>query len=141
MEPSTELQSPAASVLSTHAPPQVRLQARAVLVVDDDVDAREGLGALVSSWGYTPVLASSAEEAERLARYYLLEAAVVDVFLPGKSGEQLLGRLRAAFPAAVLVGMSALVDPALERLCEAMGADLFLGKPVSPGALARALTR
>ncbi|MEN9799375.1 MAG: hypothetical protein RL653_3071 [Pseudomonadota bacterium] len=141
MEPSTELQSHAASVLATHAPPQVRLQARAVLVVDDDPDAREGLGLLVASWGYTPVLAGSAEEAERLAQYYLLEAAVVDVFLPGKSGEQLLGRLRAAFPAAVLVGMSALVDPALERLCEGMGADLFLGKPVSPGDLARALTR
>lgn len=128
-------------MLSTHAPPQVRLQARAVLVVDDDADAREGLATLVATWGYTPVMASSAEEAERLAQYYLLEAAVVDVFLPGKSGEQLLARLRASFPAAVLVGVSALVDPALERLCEGMGADLFLGKPVSPEALARALTR
>lgn len=141
MEPTAETFSPAGSVLLGRDVPQVRLQARAVLVVDDDGDAREGLAQLVASWGYTPVLASSAEEGERLARHWLLDAALVDIFLPGRSGEQLLARLRSSFPAALLVGISALSDPAMERLCRGMGADLFLGKPVEPDALARALVR
>ena len=141
MEPTAETFSPAGSMLLGRDVPQLRLQARAVLVVDDDGDARDGLAQLVSSWGYTPVLAASAEEGERLAQHWLLDAALVDIFLPGRSGEQLLARLRSTFPAAVLVGISALADPAMERLCRGMGADLFLGKPVKPEALARALTR
>lgn len=141
MEPNAETFSPAGTVLLERDVPQLRLQARAVLVVDDDEDARDALAQMVAAWGYTPVLAGTAEEGERLAQHWLLDAALVDVFLPGKTGEQLLARLRSTFPTAVLVGISALSDPAMERLCRGMGADLFLGKPVEPGQLARALTR
>jgi len=141
MEPSSEIFSPVGALLMEREVPQLRLQARAVLVVDDDGDTRDALSQLVSSWGYTPVVAGSAEEGERLAQHWLLDAALVDIFLPGLTGEQLLARLRSTHPSALLVGISALADPVMERLCRGMGADLFLGKPVEPGRLARALTR
>lgn len=110
-----------------------------VLVVEDDPEQRELLVELVSEWGYAPLPAASAEEAERAVSHRHVEAAVVDIFLPGRSGTHLLARLRERFPHAVLVGISALGDASLSRRCKGQGADRFLDKPVTPEDLAQAL--
>lgn len=112
---------------------------REVLVVEDDPTHREVLAELLEEWGYAPVLTGSAEEAEQVVGRHPVEAAVVDVYLPGRSGAQLLARLRERFPQAVLIGVSALGDAALSRTCKGLGADRFLDKPVAPEALAAAL--
>ena len=81
----------------------------------------------------------SAEEAEFAVRNKRMDAAVVDVFLPGRSGATLMSRLREKFPNAVLIGVSAMSDAAMARKCKGLGADLFIGKPVLPEKLAQAL--
>lgn len=119
--------------------PSLQAVKSAVLVVEDDPAARELLIELVSLWGYDPVPVGSAEEAEFAVRARPLHAAIVDVFLPGRSGATLLSRLRERFPQALLIGTSALSDAAMARKCKGLGADLFLGKPIDPEKLAEAL--
>jgi CheY-like chemotaxis protein len=110
-----------------------------VLVVEDDPTHRELLVEMLSSWGYEALPVGSAEEAEFAVRNRKLDAAVVDVFLPGRNGATLLSRLRERFPGAVLIGVSALADAAMARKCKGLGADLFIAKPLAPEHLAEAL--
>lgn len=110
-----------------------------VLVVEDDPSHRELLVEMLTLWGYDAVPVGSAEEAEFVARRKVVDAAIIDVFLPGKSGTQLMSRLRERFPDAVLVGVSAMSDAAMARKCKGLGADLFIGKPVAMEKLAEAL--
>ncbi len=119
----------------------VRLETvrRSVLIVEDDPTNRELLVELLSLWGYRPVPVGSAEEAEQAVRTRAPDAALVDVFLPGRSGATLIARLRERFPDVMLIGMSALSDAAMARRCKGMGADLFIGKPIAVEALADAL--
>lgn len=120
--------------------PRVQAARRRVLVVEDDPAQRELLVELLADWGYDSMAVGSAEEAEFSVRRRAVDAAIVDVFLPGRSGESLMGRLRERFPDLVLIGISALGDPAMARRCKGQGADLFISKPVEPEALAQALT-
>lgn len=110
-----------------------------VLVVEDDPVHRELLVELVSQWGYEALPVGSAEEAEFAVRNKRMDAAIVDVFLPGRSGTNLLARLREKFPQAVLIGVSAMSDASMARKCKGLGADLFIGKPLAPEKLAQAL--
>jgi DNA-binding response OmpR family regulator len=110
-----------------------------VLVVEDDPSCRELVVEMLSLWGYRPVAVGSAEEADYVMRHEQLDAALIDVFLPGKSGASLLGRLRVRFPQALLIATSALGDPAMARRFKGLGADLFLPKPLEPEALGTAL--
>jgi CheY-like chemotaxis protein len=110
-----------------------------VLIVEDDPAHRELLVEMLSDWGYEPIPVGSAEEAEFAVRNKRMDAAVVDVFLPGRSGAALMTRLRERFPQAVLIGVSAMSDSAMARKCKGLGADLFIGKPISPDKLAEAL--
>jgi CheY-like chemotaxis protein len=110
-----------------------------VLVVEDDPTSREILVEMLSGWGYEPMPVGSAEEAEFAVRNKRMDAAIVDVFLPGRSGATLMSKLRERFPQAVLIGVSAMSDAAMARKCKGLGADLFIGKPVMPERLAEAL--
>lgn len=110
-----------------------------VLVVEDDPSHRELLVEMLTDWGYEPMPVGSAEEAEFAVRNKRMDAAVVDVFLPGRSGVTLMTRLRERFPQAVLIGVSAMSDAGMARKCKGLGADLFIGKPIAPDKLADAL--
>ncbi len=110
-----------------------------VLVVEDDPSHRELLVEMLTDWGYLPIPVGSAEEAEFAVRNKRMDAAVVDVFLPGRSGVTLMTRLRERFPQSVLIGVSAMSDAAMARKCKGLGADLFIGKPILPDKLADAL--
>ena len=110
-----------------------------VLIVEDDPAHRELLVDLLTQWGYEPLPVGSAEEAEFAVRNKRMDAAIVDVFLPGRSGTNLMTRLREKFPQAVLIGVSAMSDASMARKCKGLGADLFIGKPLAPEKLAQAL--
>jgi CheY-like chemotaxis protein len=110
-----------------------------VLIVEDDPAHRELLVELLTQWGYEPLPVGSAEEAEFAVRNKRMDAAIVDVFLPGRSGTNLMARLREKFPQSILIGVSAMSDASMARKCKGLGADLFIGKPLAPEKLAQAL--
>ncbi len=112
---------------------------RSVLLVEDDPANREALQEILEGWGYEVLPMCSAEEAEYAIRRRRPDVALVDVYLPGKSGSKLMSRLREKFPDLVLIGMSGLGDAAMARSVKGVGADLFIGKPIELDALADAL--
>lgn len=112
---------------------------RTVLVVEDDPSNREALTEILSGWGYEVLPVCSAEEAEFAVRRRRPDAALIDVYLPGRSGATLMTRLRERFPEVVLIGMSGLGDAAMARTVKGVGADLFIGKPIELEELAHAL--
>ncbi|HLL13257.1 MAG TPA: ATP-binding protein [Rubrivivax sp.] len=68
---------------------------RAVLVVDDNRDAAESLAELLRIEGATVYTAHSGEEALAVAAQRPLDAAVLDIGMPGMDGCELARRLRA----------------------------------------------
>ena len=134
-----EAQEPATSTRERSDELKLEESRGSVLVVEDDPANREILVEMLEMWGYDPIPVASAEEAEYAVRKKLVRAAVVDVFLPGRSGTTLMSRLRGKFPDVMLIGISALSDSAMARKCKGLGADLFIGKPIDPERLAAAL--
>jgi DNA-binding response OmpR family regulator len=112
---------------------------RTVLLVEDDPSNREALTEILQMWGYEVLPVVSAEEAEYAVRRRRPDAALIDVYLPGRSGASLMVKLRAQFPEVVLIGMSGLSDAAMARTLKGVGADLFIGKPIRLEDLAKAL--
>src|SRR5262249_26150211 len=108
IESELEQQVPGPKFTPLRGDARVQVTARRVLVVEDDPAQREALAEVLVVWGYEPLLAASAEEALFAVRHKRVDAALVDIVLPGRSGSGLLSKLRAQFPEAVLVAMSAL---------------------------------
>jgi two-component system, NtrC family, response regulator PilR len=65
-----------------------------ILVIDDEEIMREILEALLTREGYRVRLAASAEDGLEIARTLPLDAAIVDVMLPGMNGVQALDELK-----------------------------------------------
>jgi CheY-like chemotaxis protein len=108
-----------------------------VLLVEDDLLILTGLEAMLQDWGYTPLTASSVEDALRVLKLGKVpEAIVTDYRLQaGTTGVDAVravqGWLGRAIPAAIVTG-----DTAPERLAEATrGGFHLLHKPVGPSEL------
>jgi CheY-like chemotaxis protein len=67
---------------------------RPVLIVEDHRSIREGLSALLSAKGFPVVAAASGEEALQLLDDCVPSVLLLDLMLPGISGEELLATMR-----------------------------------------------
>ena len=66
-----------------------------VLIVDDEPQVRGLLVALLRPRGYLTATAASAEEAQEHLKTFRPDVILLDLHLPGKSGQDVLARLRA----------------------------------------------
>ena len=67
-----------------------------VLIVEDDQETRQLVVDTLTTEGHTPVLATNADEALQLLATSRVDAIVLDLMLPGRSGFDLLREIRAA---------------------------------------------
>lgn len=111
-----------------------------VLVVEDDALVRMTLGHYLHSLGYRALLASSYEDAMRVARSNeRLDALVTDVLLPGRLGRDVAREVTSKHPRLPVLFVSA--HPARELIQKGqVPADaLLLQKPFDPALLASTL--
>jgi two-component system KDP operon response regulator KdpE len=105
-----------------------------VLVVEDDADIRMVLATLLESAGYRVELAATAARALIEARANRPDAVLVDLGLPDRDGQQLIGDIRgfATVPIIVLSARGAEQEKiaALDH-----GADDYVTKPFNAGEL------
>jgi signal transduction histidine kinase/CheY-like chemotaxis protein len=118
----------------------VRREGR-ILVVDDNRDAADSLGAMLEAYGYDVVTAYDGDEAIEALRTFSPGAAILDIGLPGMDGYALAGKIAQTLgenrPRLVaLTGYGARHDRA--RALDA-GFDDHLVKPVDPAHLMRVL--
>ena len=110
-----------------------------VLLVDDDLEQQELLKIRLQASGYDVSVASNGQEAQELTESFDPDIVVSDVLMPGLSGMELLGCLRAGNHKRpiVLVTVQDSVDLAVEAMKQ--GALDFLTKPLDYSRLDRTL--
>ncbi len=119
-----------------------------VLVVDDDQDTSDYLSALLADNGYDVDTAANHEGALSKLEEFHADTVIMDVVMPGKSGLDLLVKLRSSprwsdLSVIVVTGNDRVLEDHgksyLSTHKELRGPDAVLGKPVDPTALLRLL--
>jgi DNA-binding response OmpR family regulator len=102
-----------------------------VLIADDDPDHRELITLALGRLGHDVVAATDVRSAERAIAAGGIDAVLLDVRMPGTSGIELCGRLRAAPATAHLPIMLVSADVNNHRIRAGLdaGADDYLTKP------------
>ena len=119
------------------------LRQSTVLVVDDDEHFCAFLSALLESAGYQTLATTRVEDAADVARDTHVDAAILDVVMPGRGGYSLCEELRREVdPQLPVIFVSGeRVDPMDRAAGIIAGGDDYLVKPVHPEELLARLRR
>ncbi|MGE4299857.1 MAG: response regulator transcription factor [Desulfovibrionaceae bacterium] len=113
---------------------------KTILVVDDASIIRELLRGVLEPEGYRILLAADGEEALTLAAHNAIDLSIVDVFLPKKSGMQVIAELAKSSPAQHIIAISggAAFNPdAILELTDIFKVAATFTKPLDTVALLR----
>jgi len=112
-------------------PPEARQEAPRILVVDDNVDAAEGLAELLTVEGNEVSIAHDGDQALIRVREWAPSVVFLDIGLPGVDGYEVARRLRLEHPESDLrlIALSGYAQAADVRRGEAAGFDAHLVKP------------
>jgi PAS domain S-box-containing protein len=129
--PATEAGSRRAAPVSA----ETLLEGVEVLVVDDEIDARELVAAVLSRCGATVQVASTVEEALVRIREHRPHVLLSDIGLPGDDGYELIRRVREIDPALPAAALTAYATPQDRRRAIDAGFQAHVAKPVDPSDL------
>ncbi|MBP2673272.1 MAG: response regulator with CheY-like receiver, AAA-type ATPase, and DNA-binding domain [Deltaproteobacteria bacterium] len=106
-----------------------------ILVVDDERNQREILGAILKSEGYNPLLAGSGVEALQALERETVDLVLTDLIMPGMTGEELIDAVLARYPGMPILLTSAYgtIQTAVEAIKK--GAYYYFEKPVDRARL------
>jgi PAS domain S-box-containing protein len=109
-----------------------------VLVVDDEIDTRTTLGAILEQFGAEATVVGSAREALDEIGRSLPDVLLSDVAMPNENGYALIRRIRATIDADSLpaAAVSAYVDGDSRAQALDAGFQTYLSKPIEPTVLA-----
>lgn len=116
---------------------------RRVLIVDDNADAADSLGALLSALGAVVCVAHSGREALARLDSFAPDSAIVDVGMPDMDGYELARRLRASrrFNHNLIIALTGWGEPQDRERSKRAGIDHHLVKPPDLGTLRHVLDR
>ncbi len=139
--PSYPISRPAAGPVSrpSETPSPRPLEGLSVLVVDDDLDARELVSTMLCEAGAEVVTAGSADEAMAAIHARRPDVLLSDIGMPGEDGYSLLRRVRALEPTLGLIPAAALTayaSPADRSRALSAGYASHVPKPFDPQELA-----
>jgi CheY-like chemotaxis protein len=108
-----------------------------VLAVDDNRDAADSLGLMLSLWGHRPLVAYEGTTALNLALHERPDVALLDLGMPVMDGWQLARRLRAepCLAGVLLIAVTGHGRDADRHKSRQAGIDRYLLKPVEPELL------
>jgi response regulator RpfG family c-di-GMP phosphodiesterase len=114
-----------------------------ILVADDESSVRGVLRDLILALGEEFIVYTAADSFEALHMLHSvpLELALIDIFMPGLNGFELLKEARAQYPNVMMVVITG--QPSYKMVLEALrlGATDFLSKPISLAELRKILTK
>jgi DNA-binding NtrC family response regulator len=112
-----------------------------IFVVDDDPATRDGLAALVQSWGYGAAAFPSGKAALEACEKELPHAMITDLMMPGMNGIELVEAVgeRAQQMAVIILTGQASIDTAVQAI--KLGAYDYLTKPLDPTRLQAVLEK
>jgi CheY-like chemotaxis protein len=116
-----------------------------ILLVDDEECVLVAIQVLLEHRGYTVVVAGSGPSALRAIKDVAFDAAVVDLFMPGLDGLDVIKVFRERAPDMPIIAMSGHVfrgglgAPDLLRMAADLGVARCLRKPFRPDELVNAI--
>jgi two-component system response regulator HydG len=112
-----------------------------LLIVDDERPIREACREVAQSLGFNPYVADSAEHAYRLLETQSIDAALIDLRLPGAGGLDALRRIKERRPEALVIVVTGYgtVQSAVQAM--KIGAYDYVTKPFSLDELKMLLER
>jgi DNA-binding response OmpR family regulator len=106
-----------------------------ILVADDDAMILNLLDRFLSSAGYEVLRALDGDTAVDMARERKPDILMLDIFMPGKDGLDVLKELRAEMPQTGFVMITGNDDEEVARTCLRMGAFDYISKPINLSSL------
>jgi PAS domain S-box-containing protein len=112
-----------------------------VMVVDDEVNVRNAMGAVLSSMGFNVVLARDGTDALVCAaeKRYDLRMVITDLHMPQMGGIQFVRTLQRMVPEIPIIVASGRIDAKDEAELRSLGLQTLLSKPFTQETLTRAL--
>lgn len=106
-----------------------------ILVVEDEAGIAFALKADLETEGYAVTVATTGDEALRVARPEAFDLILLDIMLPGKDGFEVCRALRRAGSDTPIVLLTAKAQEAEKVMGLELGADDYVTKPFSPREL------
>jgi len=100
-----------------------------ILVVDDDADVRDMLTRFLKRRGYVVDQAADGEEALRSLRNRDPDLMLLDIYLPKKTGLEVLREMKDAGLRVRTIALSAMPDDQIVASSLSLGAVSFMAKP------------
>ena len=100
-----------------------------ILIVDDEDAIRSLLHKKLASEGYRCREAANAEQALDKLKNSIVELALLDIRMPGKSGLELLPEIKASNPDTAVIMATAITDTKIAIQCMKQGAYDYITKP------------
>jgi len=111
-----------------------------ILIIDDELAARELLVSYLEPYGYQAAVATSSDEALRQAVELRPDAITLDLVMPGRGGCKLLHELRhTPQTSSIPILVISVLDE--EKSVLAMGASAYLTKPLKKDVFLKELER
>ncbi len=110
-----------------------------VLVADDNKQMRKLLVRFLSSLGYTVIEASDGFAAIALARERTPDVVLLDLFMPGKTGLEVLKELVPGMPGTGFIIVTGNEDEEAADSCLRFGAFDYITKPLNMYSLAKSV--
>ncbi|ADK81433.1 MULTISPECIES: response regulator [Sediminispirochaeta] len=106
-----------------------------LLIIDDSFVARMMIRKVLESADHEVLEASDGNEGMILIEEKKPDAVLLDLLMPGESGEAVLLRLRKHFPSLPVIVLSADIQETTRERCIRSGANGFVSKPPHPDTL------
>lgn len=102
-----------------------------ILIIDDEKDIRTSLKGILEDEGYRVLTAADGAEGLEAARQELPDMVLLDIWMPGMDGLEILEKLKALFPGLIVTMISG--HGTIETAVKAtkLGAYDFIEKPLS----------
>jgi putative two-component system response regulator len=104
-------------------------QRETILIVDDEFSIRRLLAAKLRADGYTCLQAESVDAAGQQLASNHVDAALLDINMPGKPGTYLLLDIKEKYPDIAVIMTTAVTETNTAINCMRMGADDYISKP------------
>lgn len=119
---------------------------RRVLIIDDDQSVGTAIQMMLARQGYDTALALNARDGLQVFQSSRFDIAMIDIFMPGTDGLEIIKDLRERAPTMTIVAMSGFRyrnstanTPDFLGMAAGLGATTCLRKPFAPKQLMEAI--